>query len=89
MFAYYNQVDEPRREIPTTAEFAKQKEHDQKVAELTAKVNSAEQGSDIRKKLESKLAELKKSRVIFSVQQVLTLAFFGYHSPALHCLPWR
>jgi len=62
MFAYYNQVDEPRREIPTTAEFAKQKEHDQKVAELTAKVNSAEQASDIRKKLESELAELKKSR---------------------------
>lgn len=62
MFAYYNQVDEPRREIPTTAEFNEQKNHDQKVTELSAKVNSAEQGSDTRKKLEAELAKLKKAR---------------------------
>lgn len=62
MFAYYNQVDEPRREIPTTAEFNEQKNHDQKVTELSAKVNSAEQGSDTRKKLEAELAKLKKTR---------------------------
>jgi hypothetical protein len=62
MFAYYNQVDEPRREIPTPAEFNEQKNHDQKVTELSAKVNSAEQGSDTRNKLEAELAKLKKAR---------------------------
>ena len=62
MFAYYNQVDEPRREIPTAADLNAQKAHDQKITTLTDKVNNAEQGSDARKKLESELAQLKKKR---------------------------
>ena len=62
MFAFYNQVDEPRREIPTATEIIAQKAHDQKVTALTAKINSVEQGSDARKKLEGELAQLKKKR---------------------------
>ena len=62
MFAYYNQVDEPRREIPTAADLNAQKAHEQKITALTDKVNNAEQGSDARKKLEAELAQLKKKR---------------------------
>ena len=62
MFAYYNQVDEPRREIPTAADLNAQKAHNQKITVLTTKINSEEQGSDTRKKLEAELAQLKKKR---------------------------
>ena len=62
MFAYYNQVDEPRHEIPTAADLNAQTAHDQKITALTTKVNNEEQGSDGRKKLEAELAQLKKKR---------------------------
>ena len=62
MFAYYNQVDEPRREIPTDADLNAQTVHDQKITALTIKVNNAEQGSDALKKLKAELAQLKKKR---------------------------
>ena len=62
MFAYYNQVDEPRREIPTDADLNAQTAHDQKITALTTKASNAEQGSDARKKLEAELAHLKKKR---------------------------
>ena len=62
MFAYYNQVDEPRREIPTDADLNAQTVHDQKINALTTKVNNAEQGSDALKNLQAELAQLKKKR---------------------------
>ena len=62
MFAYFNQVDEPRREIPTDADLNAQTVHDQKINALTTKVNNAEQGSDALKNLQAELAQLKKKR---------------------------
>ena len=62
MFAYYNQVDEPRREMPTAREMAARDQHAKEVTALTAKVSAAEKGSHARKKLEAELAQLKKKR---------------------------
>jgi len=62
MFAFFNQVDEPRVETPTVAEAEARAVHDAKVKVLQVKVNATEKGANARKKLEKELAALKKKR---------------------------
>jgi len=62
MFAYYNQADEPRREIPTENEATAREAHNKQLASLTAKVNAGKKGSQERKNLETQLAQLRKNR---------------------------
>jgi len=62
MFAFFNQADEPRIEAPTEAQQKARDEHTSKVAALDAKVKSAPEKSDERKKLADELAKLKNAR---------------------------
>jgi len=62
MFAFFNQVDEPRVETPTVAESKARATHDAKLKALQTKVNDAEKGTDALKNLTIKLALLKKKR---------------------------
>ena len=62
MFAFYNQADEPKAEIPTDRETAERSAHDLKVKVLSEKVDAAEKGTEVRKIFEAELAKLKKSR---------------------------
>ena len=62
MFAYFNQSDEPRIEIPTAMESNARAEHAAKLKALTEQIKAAEQGSEARKKLDAQLAALKKAR---------------------------
>ena len=62
MFAFFNQVDEPRVETPTVTESKARATHDAKQKALQAKVNDAEKGTDALKNLTRELALLKKKR---------------------------
>ena len=62
MFAFFNQVDEPRVEAPTVIESKARATHDAKLKALQAKVNDAEKGTDALKNLTGELALLKKKR---------------------------
>ncbi|MDG1831803.1 MAG: DUF1549 and DUF1553 domain-containing protein, partial [Verrucomicrobiota bacterium] len=62
MFAFFNQVDEPRVEAPTVIESKARAIHDAKLKALQAKVNDAEKGTDALKNLTGELALLKKKR---------------------------
>ena len=62
MFAFFNQVDEPRVEAPTIAESEARAAHDAKLKALQAKVNDAEKGTDALKNLTRELALFKKKR---------------------------
>ena len=62
MFAFFNQVDEPRVETPTAAESKARTTHDASLKVLQARVNDAEKGTDALKILTRELALLKKKR---------------------------
>jgi hypothetical protein len=62
MFAFFNQSDEPRVEAPTQEENKRRDEHNEKVVDLNARVKASKAKTPERKKLETELAKLKKSR---------------------------
>ena len=62
MFAFFNQVDEPRVETPTADETAARAEHNLKLKTLQVKINGAKKDSEAQKKLAKELAALKKKR---------------------------